>query len=144
MTSQKIIALIINQMIRNLHSEVGNEQVSYFDDVDCCYRDDGILDWDRLEDFLGREDEEDRAKQYFLLALMCLCASAYLETMRSLGQQAIETPKVKKSQNQRPKYFVVDPSAGRKQKLTPTLCLWCILYLQNPQPAKLLWVVSDI
>ena len=120
--------------MRNLHSEAGNEPVTCFDDIDSCYRDDGTLDWDRLEDFLGREDEEDdTAKQHYLLMLMYLSASA------KMGQEAIiETPRVKKSRKRRLKYYV-DPSTGKKQMLTPTLSLWWILYLQNPQPQCTRW-----
>ena len=139
MSSRKISALIINQLMRNLHSETGDEPVNYFDDIDSCYHDDGTLDWDRLEDFLGREDEEDTAKQHYLLTLMCLCASAKMESARSLNhKKAINTPRVKKSRKRRPKYFV-DPSTGKKRKLTPTLSLWWILYLQNPQPNCTRW-----
>jgi hypothetical protein len=139
MSSRKIAALIIDQLMKNLHSEAGVEPVTYFDDIDSCYRDNGMHDWDCLEDFLGREEEEDTAKQHYVLTLMCLCASANMETARSLRQKAIiETPRVKKSQNRRPKHFV-DPSTGKKQKLTPTLSLWWILYLQNPQPNCVRW-----
>jgi hypothetical protein len=139
MSSRKISALIINQLMRNLHSETGDEPVNYFDDIDSCYHDNGSLDWDRLEDFLGREDEEDTAKQHYLLTLMCLCASAKMESARSLNhKKAIKTPRVKKSRKRRPKYFV-DPSTGKKRKLTPTLSLWWILYLQNPQPNCTRW-----
>ena len=69
-SSRKISALIINQLMRNLHSEAGDEPVTCcFDDilVDSCYRDNdhGTLDWDCLEDLLGREDEEDTPKHYY-------------------------------------------------------------------------------
>ena len=37
-------ALMINQFMMNLHSEAGDEPVTYFDDIDSCYRDDEMLD----------------------------------------------------------------------------------------------------
>jgi hypothetical protein len=58
MTSTRTSALILlNEMIRNLCSsdEGDDAATTLVDDIDGCYRDDGTLDFDRLEKFLERE-----------------------------------------------------------------------------------------
>ena len=135
MTSTRTSALILlNEMIRNLCSsdEGDDAATTLVDDIDGCYRDDGTLDFDRLEKFLERESDKDTAKQQNLFTLMCMCATAHMKTTR-LDLAVMETPRDKKSRKRTPMYFM-DPSAGVLRLLTPTLSLWWVLYVHNPQP----------
>jgi hypothetical protein len=136
MTSTRTSALILlDEMIRKLHSsdEGDDATTTLVDDIDGCYRDDGTLDFDRLEKFLERESDKDTAKQQYLFTLMCLCATAQMETTKRVDHAVMETPQDMKSRKRTPKYFM-DPSTGVLQRLTPTLSLWWVLYVHNPQP----------
>ena len=144
MTSTRTSALILlDQMTRNLYSsdEGDDAATTLVDDIGGCYRDDGTLDMDRLEKFLERENDEDTAKQEYLFTLMCLCATAQMETTSLLDQAVMETPRATKSRKRTPKYFMY-PSTGVLRRLTPTRSLWWVLYVQNPQPNCTRWSKS--
>ena len=68
------------------------------DDIDSCYHDDGTLDIDRLEEFIERENDEDKARRQFLVAVMYFCTSNKVET-RSALRKAI-TGKSRRAKSQ--------------------------------------------
>ena len=88
--------------------------------------------WSPWEISWERESDKDTAKQQNLFTLMCMSATAHMKTTR-LDLAVMETPRDKKSRKRTPMYFM-DPLAGVLRRLTPTLSLWWVLYVHNPQP----------
>ncbi|KAI2511438.1 Plant transposon protein [Fragilaria crotonensis] len=141
MNARQIYSLtLLDQTIRNIiSSKASGDNVSDADDIDLCYRDDGTLDIDRLEEFIERENDEDKARRQFLVAAMCFCTSNKVETRRALRKDITGIPRrARKSRMRRPKYFI-DPSSGVLRKLTPRISLWWVLYIQNPEPNCTRW-----
>ena len=141
MNARQIYSLtLLDQTIRNIiSSKASGDNVSDADDIDSCYRDDGTLDIDHLEEFIERENDEDKARRQFLVAAMCFCTSNKVETRRALRKDITGIPRrAKKSRMRRPKYFI-DPSSGVLRKLTPRISLWWVLYIQNPDPNCTRW-----
>ena len=95
MNARQIYSLtLLDQTIRNIiSSKASGDNVNDVDDIDSCYRDDGTLDIDRLEEFIERENDEDKARRQFLVAVMYFCTSNKVETRSALRKAITGKPR---------------------------------------------------